>query len=152
MPGESAGSRRECVILGGCFLAFCTAVLAVGKFEMGFGIEALRTLSVVGIVYASQATLYAIRGRHHLWGLRPTIWLVLSSIADLLIISTLAIRGIAMAPLPISVVAGEFAAAIVFGLILVGVKMPVFARLGISYVRPRFSGTSAGRVVRAESG
>jgi H+-transporting ATPase len=121
-----------CVILGGCFLAFCTAILAVGKYEMGFGVEALRTLSVVGIVYASQATLYAIRGRHHLWGLRPTIWLVLSSIADVLIISILAIRGIAMAPLPLSVIASEFGAAIVFGLILIGVKMPVFARLGIS--------------------
>jgi H+-transporting ATPase len=119
------------VILGCCFLAFCTAVLAVGKFELGLGVEALRTLSVVAIVYASQATLYAIRERRFLWGLRPSIWLVLSSVADLLIISTLAIRGIAMAPLPVSVVAGEFAAAVVFGLILDGVKIPVFARLGI---------------------
>jgi H+-transporting ATPase len=31
-------------ILGGCFLVFCISVLAVGKFEMGFGIEALRPL------------------------------------------------------------------------------------------------------------
>jgi hypothetical protein len=64
------------VTLGGCFLAFCVAVLAVGKFEMQFGIEALRTLSVVAIVYGSQATIYALRGRRHLWGLRPTVWLV----------------------------------------------------------------------------
>jgi H+-transporting ATPase len=120
------------VILGGCFLAFCTVILVVGKFEIGLGVDALRTLCAVSIVYASQATLYAIRGRHHLWGLRPTILLVLSSVADLLIISTLALRGIAMAPLPFSVVASEFAAAIVFGLILIGVKMPVFARLEIS--------------------
>jgi H+-transporting ATPase len=120
------------VILGGCFLAFCTAVLAVGKFEMGLGIEALRTLSVVAIIYGSQATIYAIRERRHLWGLRPTPWLILSSVADLLLISTLAIRGIAMAPLPVSVVASEFAAAIVFGLLLDGVKIPVFARLKIS--------------------
>jgi H+-transporting ATPase len=57
---------------------------------------------------------------------------VLSSVADVLIISTLAIGGIAMAPLPVSVVAGEFAAAIVFGLILDVVKIPVFVRLQIS--------------------
>jgi H+-transporting ATPase len=120
------------VILGGFFLAFCTAVLAVGKFEMGLGAEALRTLSVVAIVYGSQATIYAIRERRQLWGLRPTIWLVLSSVADLLIISTLALRGIAMAPLPLSVLAGEFAAAVAFGLVLDGVKIPVFARLKIS--------------------
>jgi H+-transporting ATPase len=119
-------------ILGGCFLAFCTAVLAVGKFGMGLGIEALRTLSVVAIVYGSQATIYAIRGRRHFWGLRPSMWLVMSSIADLLIITTLATRGIAMAPLSMSVVACEFAAAIAFSLILDGIKIPVFARLGIS--------------------
>ena len=119
-------------ILGACFLAFCIAVLAVGKFEMRFGIDALRTVSVVAIVYGNQATIYALRARRHLWGLRPTAWLVASSVADILIISTLALRGIAMAPLPVSVLAVEFAAAIGFWLILDGVKIPVFARLGIS--------------------
>ena len=119
-------------VLGGCFLAFCIAVLAVGKFEMGFGIEALRTLSVVAIVYGSQATIYAMRARRHLWGLRPTVWLVGSSVADILIISILAIRGIAMAPLPVSVLVCEFGAAIAFGLILDEVKIPVLARLSIS--------------------
>jgi H+-transporting ATPase len=44
----------------------------------------------------------------------------------------MAIRGIAMAPLPVSVLACEFAAAIVFGLILDAVKIPVFARLKLS--------------------
>ncbi len=99
---------------------------------MQFGIEELRTLSVVAIVYGSQAAIYAMRARRHLWGLRPTVWLVASSIADIIIISTLAILGIAMAPLPLSVLAVEFVAAIAFGVILDGVKIPVFARLGIS--------------------
>src|SRR5271155_4302055 len=120
------------VLLGLCFLAFCTAVLLVGKFELRLGVEALRTLSVVAIVYGSQATIYAIRERRHLWGLRPSVWLIGSSVADLLIISTLAIFGIAMAPLPFPVVAGELAAAFAFWLFLDGVKIPVFARLQIS--------------------
>ena len=120
------------VILGGCFLAFSTAILAVGKFQLHLGISALQTMSVVGIVFGSQATTYVIRGRQHLWGLRPSIWLVLSSVADVLIISTLAVMGIAMAPLPVAVIACEFAAAIAFGAILDVVKIPVFARLRIS--------------------
>ncbi len=120
------------VILGVFFLAFCTLVLAFGKFEMGLGVEALRTLSVVAIVYGSQATIYAIRDHRHLWGLRPTTWMVLCSAADLLIISVLANRGIAMAPLPLPVLGGELAAAVVFGLVLNVVKIPVFARLKIS--------------------
>ena len=120
------------VILGLCFLAFSTAILAIGKFEMHLGIDALRTLCAVGIVFGSQATTYVIRMRQHLWGLRPSLILVLSSVADVLIISTLAIYGIAMAPLALSVVTCTFAAAIAFGLALDVVKVPIFARLGIS--------------------
>jgi H+-transporting ATPase len=120
------------VILGLCFLAFAATVLGIGKFELQLGTAALQTLSVVAIVFGSQATIYAIRDRRHLWGLRPTKWLVMSSIADILIISALAVRGIAMAPLPISVIAYEFVGALVFGLVLDSIKIPVFARLGIS--------------------
>jgi H+-transporting ATPase len=120
------------IILGVCFLAFSTTILAVGKFELHLGVEALQTLSVVGIVFGSQATTYVIRGRQHLWGLSPSIWLVLSSVADVLIISTLAALGIAMAPLPIAIIAGEFAAAIAFGIVMNFAKVPVFARLHIS--------------------
>jgi H+-transporting ATPase len=120
------------VILGTSFLAFSTAILGFGKFELHLNIEALRTLSVVGIVFGSQATTYVIRGRQHLWGLRPSIWLVLSSVADVLIISALAVYGVAMAPLSLAVVACEFTAAIAFGVVLDVVKIPLFARLRIS--------------------
>jgi H+-transporting ATPase len=120
------------VFVGICFLAFSSAILAVGKFQLHLSIEALQTLSVVGIVFGSQATTYVIRGRQHLWGLRPSVWLVFSSVADVLIISTLATFGVAMAPLPIAIIAGELAAAIAFGAILDVVKIPVFARLRIS--------------------
>jgi H+-transporting ATPase len=120
------------VMLGLCFLLFSTAILAVGKFQLHLGIEALQTLTVVSIVFGSQATTYVIRGRQNLWGLRPSMWLVLSSVADVLIISTLATFGIAMAPLPLAIVAAEFAAAVVFGAILDVGKIPVLARLRIS--------------------
>jgi len=120
------------VILGVCFLAFSTAILAIGKFEMHLGIDALRTLCVVGIVFGSQATTYVMRGRQHMWGLRPSLILVLSSLADVFIISTLAVCGIAMAPLALWIVTFEFGAAIAFGLALDVVKIPIFARLRIS--------------------
>jgi H+-transporting ATPase len=120
------------VILGVCFLAFATGVLAIGKFELQLGTSGLQTLSVVAIVFGGEATIYAIRSHRHLWDLRPTKWLVLSSIADVLIISTLAVRGIAMAPLPPAFIACELAGALVFGLVLDSIKIPIFARLGIS--------------------
>ncbi len=127
--GRITGSA---VILGLCFLAFCVAVLAVGNFELRLGLEALRTMSVVAIVYGSQATIYALRARRHVWGLRPTMWLVVSSFADVSIITLMANRGIVMAPLPWSTLSGEFAAAALFGVILDGIKIPILSRFGIA--------------------
>src|ERR1017187_9935392 len=99
------------VVMGSCLLLFCTAVLAVGKFRMGLGIEALRTLAMVALVFGSEATLYAIRERRRLWSSRPSLWVVVSTVCDILIISTLVTRGIAMTPLPILVVGGTLVAA-----------------------------------------
>jgi H+-transporting ATPase len=119
------------VILGVCLLAFCSAVLAIGKFELNLGIDALRTLVFAALVFGSQATIYAIRQRRHLWGSRPSLWLAVSSIADITIAATLAIAGVAMTPLPAVVVGGVFTAAAAFGLVLDLVKIPVFAKLRI---------------------
>ncbi|HUY38796.1 MAG TPA: HAD-IC family P-type ATPase [Candidatus Binataceae bacterium] len=118
-------------ILGISELVFCSAVLVIGRFRMGMTIETLQTLSFVALVFASEATLYAIRIRHHLWS-RPSAWLVLSSVGDLLIIGALAIGGIAMAPLSTSVVVGVLAGAILYGLLADVMKLWLFARLRIA--------------------
>ena len=119
------------VVMGICQLAFCSAALAVGKFEIGLEIDELRTLAFIALVFGSQATIYAIRQRRHLWGARPSLWLAVSSAADVLIAATLAIGGIAMTPLPPSMIAGTLAAAVALTFVLDMVKLPVFARLGI---------------------
>jgi H+-transporting ATPase len=115
-----------------CLLAFCSGVLAFGDFEIGLGIDALRTLAFTALVFGSQAIIYAIRQRRHLWGSRPSLWLALSSVADIAIASTLAAAGIAMTPLPAWVLACTLAAAAAFAIILDFVKVPVFRRLGIA--------------------
>ena len=117
------------VLLGICLLAFCTAALVVGKFHLGLEIETLRTLSIVALVFGGQATIYAVRGRQRFWGPRPSLWLVVSSVGDIIIISILAAGGILMKPLPISVLAATFLAAVVFGFLLNAVKIPIFRRL-----------------------
>jgi H+-transporting ATPase len=113
-------------------LVFCTSILAFGAYRMGFDIDALRTLAFVVIVFGNQATTYTNRERRHLWSSRPSFWLVVSSVADIVIASTLALGGIAMTPLPVLVVAGTLAAAIAFAFILDLVKVPLFRRLGIA--------------------
>jgi H+-transporting ATPase len=120
------------VFMGICELLFCTAVLAVGKFRLGLGIDALRTVAFVAIVFGNQATTYTNRERGRLGSARPSRWLIGSSVADVSIASTLAICGIAMTPLPIFAVGGALVAAAVFACIADFAKVPVFKRLGIA--------------------
>jgi H+-transporting ATPase len=86
----------------------------------------------VVVVFGNQATTYTNRERQHLGPSRPSLWLIASSVVDLLIASTLATWGIAMTPLSVFVVGGTLAAAAVFAFILDFVKVPVFNRLRIA--------------------
>jgi H+-transporting ATPase len=83
----------------------------------------------------ARATLAALKSRLALnasiqrdgaWKTVPAAELVCGDLVKL------AVRGIAMAPLPILIVGCEFAAAIAFGAVLDVVKIPVVARLQIS--------------------
>ncbi len=119
------------IVVGVCELIFCTAVLAIGKFRLGLGVEALQTLAFLAVVFGNEASLYAIRERQRLWSM-PSRWLVVSSVADILIASTLAACGIVMTALPVIVVAGVLAAAVAFACVVDVAKFPVLSRLRIA--------------------
>ena len=120
------------VVMGIAELAFCTAAVAFGKYRMGLGLDALRTLAFVAVVFGNQATTYTNRERRHLWCSRPSPWLVGSSAVDILIASTLATCGLAMAPIPLSVVGGLLLGAALFAVLLDFAKVPVLRRLRIA--------------------
>jgi H+-transporting ATPase len=119
------------VFMGIAELVFCATVLAIGKFWLGLEMGALQTLAFLLIVFGNQAATYANRERRHLWSTRPNFWLILSSVADLSIASTLANRGIVMAPLSFAVMAGVLVGTVVFAFLVDIAKVPVFKRLGI---------------------
>jgi H+-transporting ATPase len=120
------------VFMGVCELIFCTAVLALAKFRLGFGIEMLRTVAFVVIVFGNQATTYTNRERQRMGSCRPSPLLLASSTMDLLIASVLATCGIAMASLPVLVVGAILVAAAVFAFIVDFAKAPFFNRLKIA--------------------
>ena len=122
---------RAGVFMGLSELVLCVAVLVVGKVLLGFGIETLRTLAFVVIVFGNQATTYTNRARRRLWSTAPSRWLVLSSAVDLLIASTMANWGLAMAPLPSVVIGAALVGAVAFAFLVDFVKVPVFRHLEI---------------------
>jgi H+-transporting ATPase len=121
------------IVIGLCELIFCVVALVIGKFEMKLGLAALQTLAFVSLVFGNQASIYVIRSRRRLWSSpHPSRWLVCSSVADVLIGSTLAICGILMTPLPLLAVAITLLGAVGFALFADMIKVPVFHRLQIT--------------------
>ncbi len=118
--------------LGIVDLVFCVLCLAMGKFVLGLDAATLRTLTVATLVFGGQAVLYIARERRHLWSSRPGRWLVLSSVIDILVVSTLALNGWLMAPLPPAILGGVFAAAVVLAVVLDAVKVVLFRALRIT--------------------
>ena len=120
------------MIIGVCDLLFCIGIFAFGKFHLSLGIDALRTLAMVALVFGGEASLFAIRERRRIWSSTPSLWVIVSSIGDVLIITILATCGIAMSALSLFVVGETLLAAVIFAFILDFVKVPVFNRLGIA--------------------
>lgn len=117
------------IILGACNLIFTVGILAIGAFRLGLPIGTQQTLAAVAVVFSGQATFYVVRERRRLWSSRPSRWVVLSSIADLAIITVLASRGWLMSPLPLWLIAAVLTGAAGLALLLDTVKAFVFARL-----------------------
>lgn len=120
------------IMLGTCNLVFCSGLLAIGKFLLALGALQLLTLAVVILAFSGQAVLYVVRERRRIWSSGPDIWLVLASVADVLIIATLATRGILMTSLPLIWVGSTLGAAVVFAFALDTAKVVIFKRLGMA--------------------
>lgn len=116
-------------ILGLLDLVFCAMVLAVGKYWAGLDVGTLQSLTMVALVFNGQAVFYVVRERRRLWSSRPSLIVVLASIADILILPAMAAVGFLVPPLPLAAIAGAFAAAIVLAFVLDLVKAALFQKL-----------------------
>jgi len=119
------------VVMGIGELIFCTSLLLVGVYGFRYGLDSLRTLTFVALVFGNQATTYNNRERRRLWDSRPSKWLLLSSAADILIASSLAVLGLGMTPLPLLEVAAILGLAVGFTFLMDLIKVPLFRRLQI---------------------
>ena len=107
---------------------FCIGVLAAGWFLLGLTIGQMQTLTFVMLVFAGQAVVYVLRERGRMWRSRPVMPMMLLSLVDITIVSTLAIGGILMRSLPITVIVMLLIATAAFAIALDQVKVMVLAR------------------------
>jgi H+-transporting ATPase len=110
---------------------FCLCVLITGAFHLKLTHGQLQTLIFLMFVFTGQALIFVLRERGHLWDSRPHPLMVLFSLADVAIVSSLSAAGILMDPLPLKVISMLLGSAIVFALLLDQVKVLLFRHLPI---------------------
>lgn len=119
------------VPLGLFKLLYCLSILAAGWFCFRLSPSQMQTLTFLTLILAGQANTYAMREHGPLWHSRPARIMILASLADITIVTSLAVGGLLMAPLPPAVAAGLFGTTAVFALILATIKVGVFRRIRI---------------------
>lgn len=84
---------------------------------------------MVNLVFSGQAIYCVARERRRIRSSKPSAIVLASSIADLLIVPTMAYAGILMAPLSPWIILSVFGAAVVFAFVLDEVKARIFRAL-----------------------
>jgi H+-transporting ATPase len=113
------------VILGVCKLGFSVSLLAYGSLSLGLVAGELQTLAFITLVFGNQAVLYVLRERGRLWSSKPSTWVLASSVADIVIVSVLALSGTLMEALSWQLLAEVLVAATAFALTLDQIKLPI---------------------------
>lgn len=111
------------------FLSF--AVLYVGRDVLRLPVAELQTLVFVMLVATGQGTVYLVRERGPFWKSRPSRWLAVSSVADLIVVTAMAATGIFMAPVALTILISLLAVIAAYMILLDVLKVQLFRRLAI---------------------
>src|SRR5581483_5697686 len=112
--------------LAGFLLLFSLSVLFVGTNVLRLQDGQIQTLVFLTLVFSGQGTVYLVRERDHFWRSSPSGWMLASSLADVAVVSVLAVWGILMPALPLRIVAGLSLAVAVYLFTVDFLKVRIF--------------------------
>jgi H+-transporting ATPase len=121
---------QAAAVLGGVSLAGM-ALLWWGAAAWGASPAQLQTVTFLSLVVTNQTGIYVLRSDRAFWQSAPSPWMIAASMADAVLLATLAGLGILMAPLPWALLGGLGAAAVVLALLLDQFKRLVFLRIPV---------------------
>jgi H+-transporting ATPase len=117
--------------LGAVKLAYVMGVLALGRFQLDLGADALRSLTLLTLVLAGQTTGLVLRARDHVWRSRPAMVLLAATGAAAVLVSVFAWAGWFMTPMTDWLVLSLYGASLGYGLMLDAVKVAMLRRLSV---------------------
>jgi len=122
---------RTAAALASLMLLLSFFVFFAGRDFLRLPLPQLQTLIFVMLVFTGQSNVYLVRERNHLWRSRPSRWLMLSTVMDLIVVSLLAAQGVLMAAIPWRLIGALFLLVCAFALAADAAKIRIFRRFGV---------------------
>jgi len=117
------------IALAACKLGFSLGVFLYGHYALQLDPRRLQTLTFAALILSSQAGVYLLRERGHLWDTRPGRYVLASSVAGLGVTALLVLVGILMPAIHPSILLGVAGVGAVYFVGVDWVKVRLFARL-----------------------
>ena len=119
-------------ILAALSLAFSLSLYVWVRAHFALDAAQMQTVVFLVLVFTTQANVYVLRDDARLGAFAPGRALVAVSVADLVLVCTLALSGTLMRPVPPALIGAMAAAVLAFSLLLDQAKRVVFARFALA--------------------
>jgi H+-transporting ATPase len=113
-------------LLAALILVLSFSVFFAGRDWLHLPLAQLQTLIFVMLVFTGQGNVYLVRERRHFWHSRPSRWLVLASVLDIVLVSILATQGILMTAISSAVVGGLLVVVVLYLVAVDFLKIRIF--------------------------
>lgn len=117
--------------LAGLVLILSFTVFFAGRDILHLPLRQLQTLVFLMLAFTGQGNVYLVRERDRFWHSLPSRWLILSSAADLVVVSLVATSGVLMAPISWALVACLLLIVSVYLFVIDGLKVRIFRHFGV---------------------
>ncbi len=107
-------------------LALSFTIFGYASAVLHLPLSQLQTLLFVMLVFSGQGTIYLVRERRAFWSSRPSKWMLIGTLTDVVVVALLATQGILMTPIPAVLVAELLAIIVVFLILLDVAKIRIF--------------------------
>ncbi len=118
--------------LAALMLLLSFSVFFFGRDVLRLPLPRLQTLVFLTLVFTGQGNVYLVRERLRLWHSRPSRWLIIASVADVIAVSLMANFGILMARIPWRITACLCAIVVVYLVLIDAFKVRIFRRFAVA--------------------
>jgi hypothetical protein len=122
-------------VLAALMLALSFSVFFAARQWLHLPLPQLRTLIFLLLVFTGQGNVYLVRTSRHFWQSRPSRWLALASVLDILAVVLLATQGILMTALGPGIVAGLLLVVLVYLGLLDLIKVRLFRYFALQWAQ-----------------